>query len=71
MLYIHGRFVLKSDYCTQTEIDEEKDRIRRARYAQEAQYAEERQRLARRGICPNCHLVLPFNGKCECGYERK
>ena len=23
-----------------------------------------------RGTCPHCHLVLPFNGVCECGYVK-
>lgn len=21
-----------------------------------------------RGVCPHCHLVLPYNGICDCGY---
>lgn len=71
MLYIRGRFVLKTDYCTPNEIEEEKSRLRKANYAQMMREAEEAERMARRGICPCCHLVLPFNGQCDCGYKRK
>lgn len=23
-----------------------------------------------RGVCPHCHMVLPFNGVCDCGYVK-
>ena len=23
-----------------------------------------------RGTCPHCHMVLPFNGVCDCGYVK-
>ena len=26
------------------------------------------QRYEKNNVCPHCHLVLPLNGECECGY---
>ena len=23
----------------------------------------------RNGYCPHCHMLIPLNGQCECGYE--
>lgn len=71
MLYIRGRFVLKTDYCTPNEIEEEKSRIKRARRAADRRANEQEDALIRRGVCPHCHLILPYNGKCDCGFERK
>lgn len=57
---------------SEREYDERKTKQRKLMYALNMRAKEERDRYNdehRNGYCPECHMLIPMNGICECGYE--
>lgn len=52
------------------EYDEYTARVRAGLFLVNKQYAEQAAKDSLCGVCPKCHLILPFNGECECGYHK-
>lgn len=52
------------------EYEEYTARVRAGLFLVNKQYAEQAAKDALCGVCPKCHLILPFSGECECGYHK-
>lgn len=52
------------------EYEEYTAHVRAGLFLVNKQYAEQAAKDALCGVCPKCHLILPFNGECECGYRK-
>lgn len=70
MLYVHNKYVLQEDYLSQQEIEENKAKTRKIMYIVNKIEKAKARKEASRGICPCCHLMLPYNGICDCGYHK-
>ena len=70
MLYIHNKYVLQKDYLNAQEIKEDNLKIKRCMKAADYKANLEEQKLLARGICPKCHMILPYSGQCDCGYHK-
>lgn len=69
---INGRDVYEPIYthAEKSEYDRYSKRIRAGLFLVNKAYAEQAAKDAQCGICPKCHLILPFSGECECGYHK-
>lgn len=63
------RFVPKTDLYSDAELEEQRKRARKAMFAADMRAQEEYNRTHRHGICPQCHMVIPSSGQCDCGYN--
>lgn len=69
---INGKNVYEPLY-THAEISEYEKYIKRVKaglFLVNKTYAEQTAKNAQCGVCPKCHLILPFSGECECGYHK-
>ena len=57
-------------HTEQREYEEYTARVRAGLFIVNKQYAEQAAKDALCGVCPKCHLILPFSGECECGYHK-
>ena len=57
-------------HAEKREYDEYTARVRAGLFLVNKQYAEQAAKDALCGVCPKCHLILPFSGECECGYHK-
>lgn len=70
MLYIKNKYILEKDYLTEKEIQEDKTKIKRCMRAADLVANAEEAKTRARGVCPVCHMILPWNGQCDCGYHK-
>lgn len=67
----HGRIPLDVDddeLGPDSEVALRKRRIRFILALKDAELNREAAEDRKRGYCPQCHLLLPITGRCDCGY---
>lgn len=63
------RFVQKKDLYSPKELEEQRNQLIKGLHAQDRAIKEEYERTHQHGVCPQCHMVIPSSGVCDCGYN--
>lgn len=69
--YAHYGKVYEEAYthAEKTDADAHAKQVRKGLFLANKQLQEIADSETLRGYCPHCHLLLPFSGECECGYQ--